>query len=114
MKNTDPLSRSGVLALGELRLVRADSTLFSVSGAPVPGKTRIVVVVSKAVAKRAVDRNLLRRRAKHALDVMCGEGKFRGWHVMVRAKKPALSISYETLYADIRELFERVTARYNT
>lgn len=114
MRNIGSLSRSEVLSLGELHLIREDSTMFSISAAPVSGKTKAVVVVSKAVAKRAVERNLLRRRIKHALDTLCVDEKFRGWRIMVRAKKPTRAVSYGTLSIDIGELLERISARYNT
>lgn len=111
MKNVSSLPRAGVQALGMLRHMRADSALLSISGVFEPSKTvSVAIVVSKAVSKRAADRNLLRRRIRHALLDISPEysGRF-----IIRVKKPALREPYARIRDDLSTLFVELFARYN-
>lgn len=112
MRSFSPLSRAEVQELGNERGFRADSQYFSVSGIPSQTRAKIVIVVSKAVAKRATSRNVVRRRIRHAIhDILCS--KRVGGRIMIRAKKPALDMSYEAMRSTLEALLDELVARYN-
>lgn len=84
---------------------RMHGRLFSLTFAALPtGEPRFAFVVSKKVAARATDRNLIKRRCRAALrDAM--EGVPAGSYIFY-AKKDAAKATYRELAADIRQLIE--------
>jgi ribonuclease P protein component len=71
------------------------------------GEPKFACVVSKKAAKRAVDRNRIKRRAKEALGAML-KGTTVPVSLVLYAKKEALTASYSDLAADIRALLAQM------
>jgi ribonuclease P protein component len=63
----------------------------------------MAVVVAKAVAKRSVDRHLLKRRILSVLRPYFSEGRY----VVVYAKKGALTLSFKALKEELAGLLSR-------
>lgn len=69
---------------------------------------RAACIVSKKVATRAVDRNLIKRRARAALAPAL-RGVSVSLSIALYAKKDALHASYKEVADDIAHLMSRVT-----
>ncbi len=89
------LSRAGFE--GARAYTRKTTPHFVVSFSSTPHPAQAGVVVSKAVARRAVDRHRLRRRVYSALHPFVAQGI----SVLVLAKKGSLSLPYEALVQEL-------------
>lgn len=91
-------------------LNRAHGTFFSLSYGPLEGAdAKCAVVVSKKVAIKATDRNLIKRRARGVLLPLMGKAAPAG--VILTAKKGAKEASFQDLSEDVRRLFAKVPFR---
>jgi len=77
---------------------------------PVEGKEatppKFTVVTSTKLAKKAVDRNRVKRRINEALRLKLNEVKntSQSWKVAIIPKKRALDVEYTTITKDIKKL----------
>ena len=74
---------------------------LSIAAHPEPGK-RYACVVSKKVATHAVDRNLVKRRCRHALRALVIPS--RPLALVFSAKKSARDATYHEIAEDIKKL----------
>lgn len=63
----------------------------------------VAVVVSKAVAKRSVDRHLIKRRILSIVRPFVREDRY----LVIYAKKPALTLSFKALSEELTGLLSR-------
>lgn len=82
---------------------RAVSAHFSVTAAPSP-EARAAAVVSKKVAKRSVDRHLLKRRILGAIAPHLHPGR----SVIVYARAGSLALPYRALKDELSELLTKL------
>lgn len=84
---------------------RISGPLFNLKAVP-NGQSisRVAFVISKKTAKKAVDRNLLRRRLKAIWQGQDFEG---GFDIVVQVKAPALEADYQELEKDFIKLLKR-------
>ncbi|MDP3962817.1 MAG: ribonuclease P protein component [bacterium] len=82
----------------------AHSQLFILKLIKEGGPSRFSVSVSKKVAKKAVERNKIRRRAYSAISSFYPAIK-HGIHGVVIAKNPAAKASLEEIISDIKSFF---------
>lgn len=86
---------------------RLQSTHFSATITPIPGAHRddgaATVVVSKKVARRSVDRHLLRRRMLAILS----KAYVKGHITVVYARKGSTDLSYQLLASELTHLLAR-------
>lgn len=91
-------------------LNRAHGTFFSLSYGPIEGAdAKCAVVVSKKVAVKATDRNLIKRRVRGILLPLMSKAAPAG--VMLIAKKGASGASFQDLSTDVQRLFAKVPSR---
>ena len=65
---------------------------------------RFAVVVSKKVAKRSVDRHLLKRRALEVIKLFGGQGLA----CVIYARQGASALSFQALKTELLELLKRI------
>ncbi len=90
-----------------LRGKRHAGVAFTVTVSPAPS-LKVSVVVSKKVAKRAVDRNRLRRRAYGVIERWVQLSQFVGV-VIVQYKPGALRLSRLTLQTELESLLAQIS-----
>jgi ribonuclease P protein component len=69
--------------------------------------TRVGIVISKKIAKRAVDRNRAKRQFREAVRSFY-EILPKGYDIIISVKEKALGASYGDIEAEIKKAFERV------
>lgn len=84
--------------------VRGASTHFSYVATKTPGRSGCAAVVSKKVAKRSVDRHLLKRRMLSVAEEFCTPGR----SLIVYARAGSLSLPFSTLKKELGELLNRL------
>ncbi len=83
----------------------ASGRLFTIQRLPFQGDTaRFSCVVSKKVARTAVDRNRVRRRVRAAFRPLVVTGLF-----VIHIKKPALAAPFTEIARELAELSKKVT-----
>lgn len=82
---------------------RLESAHFSVTYRAMPGKGGCTTVISKKVAKRSVDRHLLKRRMNASLLPWCSPTR----SLVVYARAGSLTLTFRELNQEISELLER-------
>jgi ribonuclease P protein component len=85
---------------------RIHGALFSVALSPSSGGPKATVTVSKKVSPRAVDRNLVKRRAKAALAPLLK--RLPSGAYVFSARPAAREASYAALKADIESLARKI------
>ncbi len=80
------------------------SSLFIFRLAKIGGNSRFSVSVSKKVAKKAVDRNKIRRRAYSVLNSLYSRIQ-NGFHGVLIAKNTASKAPFQEISADIEGFF---------
>jgi ribonuclease P protein component len=73
------------------------------------GVAKFAVVVSKKTARRAVDRNFLKRRSKEALRPHLKNAPPAS--IVIYPKKEALKTSYSAFAAELSDILSRLLAR---
>ncbi len=92
---------------------RLHGALFSASVAPLPegSEAKVTFVVSKKVAAKAVDRNLITRRGRAAIQPLIA--MMPPIMIAFYARKESATASYADIERDIRALAEKALSRYN-
>ncbi len=104
LKKRDRLSKREVETLLK-KGRRLHSTLLTVAYLPAP-HTKAAVVVGKKIAKKAVQRHLLRRRVFHLLERW--GALYNGKHVAVLLHPDAAHATYQELEQTLTHLLEKV------
>ena len=103
------LTRARDIARTKKQGVRKKDENFSVSlarGSSSDG-LRATVVVSKQVARKAVDRNRIRRQVREVLKVFFDKkGGRQSFDIVVSVKKPALGKSFSALKVSLLKLLD--------
>ncbi|MBI5457613.1 ribonuclease P protein component [Candidatus Kaiserbacteria bacterium] len=91
---------------------RIHGSYFSLSAVPFPplGGPRVALVVSKKIAKRAVDRNKIERRCREALRPLITKMR-KPAALILHAKREAREASYAEVALDIGKLLRSLDAR---
>ncbi len=90
---------------------RLHGSLFSLSYAPIEGNcAKIATVVSKKVARSAVDRNMIKRRSRAALGKVVPTASLP-YALVFHAKKGAGEASFVRIREDIESLVAKVLSR---
>lgn len=86
------------------------TTSFSVNILPAKtGQTKIGVVVNKKVAKKATDRNAIKRKVREALRLLLPELK-TGQHIVVTVKKDSLEKEFSEIKKELQNALIRLKA----
>ncbi len=72
---------------------------------------RIGLTVTKRTAKKAVERNRIRRRLREAARLTAGERAQPGTDYVLIGRRPALTISFAELICDLGSALDEVGAR---
>ncbi|HEX5774838.1 MAG TPA: ribonuclease P protein component [Candidatus Paceibacterota bacterium] len=86
---------------------RAESAHFSVTYRAAPGQGGCSSVISKKVAKRAVDRHLLKRRMNTVLLPWCSPTR----SIVVYARAGSLALTFRALNEELTGLLRRTIGR---
>lgn len=87
---------------GRAQGARASSEAFSLVSGP-SHEGGCAAVVGKAVARRSVDRHLLKRRMLAVMRPFCAPGRY----LVVYARGPAAALPYRALAAELSGLLRR-------
>ena len=89
------------------RVFRVSGPLFTVTYTPQTGVDKIMIVVSKKVSKRAVDRNKMKRRVRAIMRIVAPKPGPAGV-LGVYIQKQALTTSFIDTKTQLTELTERL------
>jgi ribonuclease P protein component len=85
---------------------RIHGALFSVALSPAPGRAKATVTVSKKVSPKAVERNLVKRRAKAALAPLLK--RLPAGAYVFSARPAAKEANFASVQADIESLARKI------
>ncbi len=85
---------------------RIHGAFFSVATSPAQGRAKVTVTVSKKVSPKAVERNLIKRRAKAALSPLLQH--FPAGAYIFTARPVAREASFAALRTDIQSLARKI------
>jgi ribonuclease P protein component len=88
------------------RARRIHGALFSVALSPASGGPKAAITVSKKVSPRAIDRNLVKRRAKAVLAPLLKQLPAGAY--VFSARPAALEATYAALKADLESLARKI------
>lgn len=115
MPRNSRLSRADLNAINSLTVRRFSGVYGTLAVSPLPplcSIPRSTCVVSKKVSKRAVDRNVIKRRCREIFRT-CTQGHNEPLALVFHAKKSALDASFADVALDIQVLSNTAFARYN-
>ena len=108
------LSHADFELMANSRFRRERGTYFALSHGSIPGPQegcpRVACVVSKKVAARAVDRNLIKRRCRDAARRLIADIK-EPLALVFYANRNAKDASYEEIEKDMSKLVQKLMAR---
>lgn len=107
MPRNNRLTRAELNLLLKAKTRRVNGRYFTLTTLPRPedSVSRTTCVVSKKVARRAVDRNTIKRRAREVIRTILGQVKKPAFF-MLYAKREALGASHEEISEDIMNLLK--------